>query len=100
MTQPKEPKEAPTNFGFTKTLLQKLLDTGVGTVGFNPGAAMASADTFTIRIVGKGCHGADPGAGLGYSRMAPFVCPWTRYPPHDIQATQDHHIGRRPAYEP
>ena len=29
MTQPKEPKEAPTNFGFTKTLLQKLLDTGI-----------------------------------------------------------------------
>lgn len=36
----------------------------VGTVGFKPGAAMAGADFFNIEIHGKGCHGADPGAGV------------------------------------
>ena len=45
----------------------------VGTVGFKPGAAMASADTFTIRITGKGCHGADPGAGVDPIMVASYI---------------------------
>lgn len=36
----------------------------VGVVGVKDGAAMASADFFQIDVVGKGCHGADPGAGV------------------------------------
>ncbi len=36
----------------------------VGTVGLKSGPAMASADFFRIDIAGKGCHGADPGAGI------------------------------------
>ncbi len=36
----------------------------VGRVGFKSGATMASADFFRVRVIGKGCHGADPGAGV------------------------------------
>ncbi len=36
----------------------------VGSVGFKSGAAMASADMFIINVTGKGCHAADPGAGV------------------------------------
>lgn len=36
----------------------------VGQIGIKPGAAMASADFFRIKITGKGCHGADPAAGV------------------------------------
>lgn len=36
----------------------------VGSVGIKSGPAFASADFFHIDIQGKGCHGADPGAGV------------------------------------
>ncbi len=32
----------------------------VGTVGIRPGALMANADEFTIRVTGKGGHGSEP----------------------------------------
>lgn len=36
----------------------------LGTVGIKSGPALASADFFDIDIQGKGCHGADPAAGV------------------------------------
>jgi hippurate hydrolase len=36
----------------------------VGRIGVKHGEAMASADFFRIEVIGKGCHGADPGAGV------------------------------------
>ena len=36
----------------------------VGQIGYHSGAAMASSDTFTINIRGKGAHGAQPHAGV------------------------------------
>jgi amidohydrolase len=42
--------------------VQPLLD--VGTVGYISGAAMASVDRFTIRIVGQQTHGAMPHTGI------------------------------------
>ena len=35
----------------------------VGTIGIRQGAVMASADRFSVRIRGKGCHAADPEMG-------------------------------------
>ena len=35
-----------------------------GMVAVKSGVAMASADFFRIEIIGKGCHAADPGAGV------------------------------------
>ncbi len=39
-------------------------DLPVGQIGYHSGAAMASADRFTIRIVGKQTHGAMPHTGI------------------------------------
>jgi len=36
----------------------------VGRFGVKSGAVMASADWFRITITGRGCHGADPAAGI------------------------------------
>ena len=36
----------------------------VGTIGIRPGAVMASADRFSVRISGKGCHAANPDMGI------------------------------------
>jgi amidohydrolase len=36
----------------------------LGKISIKSGPAMASADWFGIEIIGKGCHGADPGAGV------------------------------------
>lgn len=36
----------------------------VGVVGIKSGPAMASADFFRVEVIGKGCHGADPAAGI------------------------------------
>lgn len=36
----------------------------VGAVGVKPGWFMSSADSFTIEVEGKGCHGAEPAAGV------------------------------------
>ena len=36
----------------------------VGQIGVKPGPLMASADFFRIAVRGKGCHGADPAAGV------------------------------------
>jgi len=36
----------------------------VGRFGVKCGPIMASADWFTIKITGRGCHGADPAAGI------------------------------------
>ena len=36
----------------------------LGRVGLRPGWLMASADTVHIEVRGKGCHGADPAAGV------------------------------------
>ena len=35
-----------------------------GTVGIRPGPVMASADRFSVRIRGKGCHAANPDRGI------------------------------------
>ncbi|MDX2150362.1 MAG: amidohydrolase [Bryobacteraceae bacterium] len=35
-----------------------------GQIGYNPGPLLASSDTFTIRVKGKGVHGAYPHMGL------------------------------------
>lgn len=35
-----------------------------GTVGIRPGPVMASADHFSVRIRGKGCHAANPDRGI------------------------------------
>ncbi|HBY64288.1 MAG TPA: amidohydrolase [Solibacterales bacterium] len=35
-----------------------------GQIGFNPGPLLASSDTFTIRVKGKGVHGAYPHMGI------------------------------------
>ncbi len=39
-------------------------DLPLGKVGLKSGYAMAGADWFRIRVQGKGCHGADPAAGV------------------------------------
>jgi amidohydrolase len=36
----------------------------VGTIGWTPGAAMASSDTFRITVTGKQSHGAEPHRGI------------------------------------
>ena len=36
----------------------------VGTLGIRPGSVMASADRFSVRIQGKGCHAANPDMGI------------------------------------
>lgn len=36
----------------------------LGQAGIRPGPAMASADVFEIEVRGRGCHAADPGAGI------------------------------------
>ncbi len=36
----------------------------LGKIGIKSGPMMASADWFSIDIEGRGCHGADPGAGI------------------------------------
>ena len=36
----------------------------VGTIGIRPGSVMASADRFSVRIRGKGCHAANPDMGI------------------------------------
>lgn len=36
----------------------------VGTIGVKSGPAMAGADFFRILVEGRGCHAADPGAGV------------------------------------
>ena len=35
-----------------------------GTIGIRPGSVMASADRFSVRIRGKGCHAANPDMGI------------------------------------
>ena len=35
-----------------------------GTMGIRPGPVMASADRFSVRIKGKGCHAANPDMGI------------------------------------
>ena len=35
-----------------------------GTIGIRPGSVMASADRFSVRIRGKGCHAANPDKGI------------------------------------
>ena len=35
-----------------------------GTLGIRPGPVMASADRFSVRIQGKGCHAANPDMGI------------------------------------
>ena len=35
-----------------------------GTIGIRQGPVMASADRFSVRITGKGCHAADPDMGI------------------------------------
>ncbi len=35
-----------------------------GTIGIRPGSVMASADRFSVRIRGKGCHAANPDVGI------------------------------------
>ena len=35
-----------------------------GTIGIRPGPVMASADRFSVRIRGKGCHAANPDMGV------------------------------------
>ena len=35
-----------------------------GTIGIRPGPVMASADRFSVRIRGKGCHAANPDRGI------------------------------------
>ena len=44
--------------------LHVMPDIQVGAVGYNSGAAMASSDTFTITLRGKGAHGARPHNGV------------------------------------
>jgi amidohydrolase len=39
-------------------------DLGVGQIGYHSGPAMASADRFTVRIIGKQTHGAMPHTGI------------------------------------
>ncbi len=36
----------------------------VGTIGVNPGKAMAASDMFDVTIRGEGCHGAEPHRGV------------------------------------
>jgi amidohydrolase len=45
----------------------------VGKVGFKSGSAMASGDFFFITVRGKGCHGADPGAGVDPLIVASYI---------------------------
>lgn len=42
-------------------------DVKSGMVSLEAGPRMASADEFHITVKGKGCHGAQPGAGCGRS---------------------------------
>lgn len=45
----------------------------LGKIGVKPGIAMAGADWFHITIEGRGCHGADPTAGVDPIRIAAHV---------------------------
>ena len=38
--------------------------TEVGTIGYKPGAFMASSDWFTVKVKGKGSHGSQPWLGI------------------------------------
>ncbi len=45
----------------------------VGGVGLRPGWMMATADSFHITVEGRGCHGADPAAGVDPITVAAYI---------------------------